>query len=46
MVDLYGSSNGFGWKAGEVVGAAIVSLPMRVAQARAQRTFLRAVQRF
>ncbi len=39
MVDLYGSSNGFGWKAGEVVGAAIVSLPMQVAQARAWHTF-------
>ena len=40
MVDLYGTSNGFGWKAGEVVGAAIVSLPMRVARARADSTFV------
>ena len=35
MVDLYGPSNGFGWKLGEIVGAQIVSVQMRVALDRA-----------
>jgi protein-histidine pros-kinase len=39
MVDLYGSANGFGWKLNDVVGAQIVSVPMRVALDRAWRTF-------
>ena len=39
MVDLYGSANGFGWKVGDVVGAQIVSIPMRVPLDRAHRTF-------
>jgi len=39
MIDLYGSKNGFGWKLGEVVGAQIVSVPMRVALQRANATF-------
>ena len=30
MVALYGATNGFGWKAGEVVAAQIVSIPMSV----------------
>jgi protein-histidine pros-kinase len=30
MVHLYGSTNGFGWHAGEVVGAQVVSVPMQV----------------
>ena len=38
MVDLYGPANGFGWKQNEVVGAAIVSVPMRVALAETART--------
>jgi HAMP domain-containing protein len=39
LVDLYGSSNGFGWKLNDVVGAQIVSVPMRVALDRAWNTF-------
>ncbi|HTZ71761.1 MAG TPA: DUF3365 domain-containing protein [Acetobacteraceae bacterium] len=39
MVDLYGSANGFGWKPNDVVGAEIVSVPMRVALDRAWRAF-------
>jgi protein-histidine pros-kinase len=38
MIDLYGGNNGFGWKMSEVVGASIVSVPMRVALARATQT--------
>jgi HAMP domain-containing protein len=30
MVDIYGPSNGFGWKLGDLVGAEIVSMPERV----------------
>jgi protein-histidine pros-kinase len=40
MVDLYGSSNGFGWKMGDTVGAQIVSVPMRVPLERARHTFI------
>jgi len=43
MVDLYGPSNGFGWKLNEVIGAQIVSVPLRVALDRANdslKTFL------
>jgi protein-histidine pros-kinase len=40
MVDLYGSANGFGWKMGDVVGAQVVSVPMRVPLDRAWNTFL------
>jgi HAMP domain-containing protein len=39
MIDLYGSANGFGWKLNDVIGAQIVSVPMRVALARATRVF-------
>jgi HAMP domain-containing protein len=39
MVDLYGPNNGFGWKMGDVVGAQIVSVPMRVPLNRAWHTF-------
>jgi protein-histidine pros-kinase len=39
MVDLYGPNNGFGWKLDDVVGAGIVSVPMRVALDRAWDTF-------
>lgn len=35
MVAIYGAQNGFGWKAGEVIGAQIVSVPMSVPIARA-----------
>ncbi len=30
MVKQYGSSNGFGWKVGEIVGAQVVSVPVAV----------------
>jgi protein-histidine pros-kinase len=38
MIDLYGSSNGFGWKMQEVIGAQIVSVPMLVPIKRANET--------
>jgi nitrogen fixation/metabolism regulation signal transduction histidine kinase len=37
MVELYGPNNGFGWRLGEVIGAQIVSVPLRVPLERAQR---------
>jgi protein-histidine pros-kinase len=40
MVALYGTAGGFGWKLNEAVGAQIVSVPMSVALARAQKSFL------
>jgi HAMP domain-containing protein len=39
MLDLYGSSNGFGWQQGDVVGAQIVSVPTEVPMARAHQVF-------
>jgi HAMP domain-containing protein len=39
MIDLYGPANGFGWKMDEVIGAQIVSVPMRVPIERANATF-------
>jgi protein-histidine pros-kinase len=39
LVDLYGTANGFGWKLGDLVGAQIVSVPMRLALDRANHTF-------
>ena len=39
MVDLYGANNGFGWKLNEVIGAQIVSVPMRVPQVQAWKLF-------
>jgi protein-histidine pros-kinase len=39
MVKLYGTSNGFGWKQGETVGAQIVSVPMTVALEKADQAF-------
>jgi len=39
MLDLYGQANGFGWKMEEVIGAQIVSVPMAVPIARAEKTF-------
>jgi HAMP domain-containing protein len=38
MIKRYGTANGFGWKEGEVVGAQIVSVPMSVPIAIADRT--------
>ena len=40
MIDLYGTANGFGWKLGDVIGAQIVSVPMRVALDRANEAFI------
>lgn len=40
MVVQYGPANGFGWKLNEVVGAQIMSVPMTVPEAAAQRAFL------
>lgn len=37
MVALYGGQNGFGWKANEIIGAQIVSVPMSVSAIRAER---------
>jgi protein-histidine pros-kinase len=37
MVDLYGPANGFGWKLGDVIGAQVVSVPMRLPLERADR---------
>jgi hypothetical protein len=42
MVKIYGAANGFGWKLNEVVGAQIVSIPAKLADASAERA-LRAI---
>ncbi len=39
MVRIYGESNGFGWRQGEIVGAQIVSVPMAVPLAQAHRAY-------
>ena len=39
MVKVYGPSNGFGWKVGEVIGAQVVSVPMALPIANANRAF-------
>jgi protein-histidine pros-kinase len=39
LVDKYGPANGFGWNYNEVIGAQIVSVPMAVPLARAERSF-------
>ena len=40
MLDLYGTGNGFGWKLNEIIGAAIVSVPVKVARDRAGEIFV------
>jgi len=40
LKDRYGSSNGFGWKIDEVIGAQIVSVPLSLALMRAEKEFL------
>ena len=40
MLSRYGRANGFGWKMQEVVGSQIVSVPMTVPLARADKTFI------
>jgi HAMP domain-containing protein len=37
LLDAYGPDNGFNWKANEVLGAQIVSIPMSTPQARAHK---------
>jgi protein-histidine pros-kinase len=39
LVDRYGPANGFGWQLNEVIGAQVVSVPMAVPMARAERSF-------
>ena len=39
MIAKYGSAGGFGWKAGEIIGAQIVQVPETSAVARAEATF-------
>lgn len=39
MVARYGPANGFGWQFNEVIGAQIVSVPMALPLARAERSF-------
>ncbi len=39
MIDVYGSSNGFGWKLNDIIGAQVVSVPMAVPVARATQSF-------
>jgi hypothetical protein len=41
LIDTYGTDNGFGWKLNEVVAAQVVSVPMSVAQMRADSLFYR-----
>jgi protein-histidine pros-kinase len=40
MLASYGTANGFGWQLDEVVGAQVVSVPMDVPIAHAQRAFV------
>lgn len=40
MIKSYGNANGFGWQLNEVVGAQIVSVPMSLPLARADKTFM------
>lgn len=39
LIETYGDNNGFGWKEQEVVGAQLVSVPMSLPLARAEKTF-------
>ena len=39
LLDRYGPANGFGWNLNEVIGAQVVSVPMAVPLARAERSF-------
>jgi protein-histidine pros-kinase len=39
MVKVYGEANGFGWKLNEIIGAQVVSVPMTVPVANADRAF-------
>lgn len=39
MIERYGPANGFGWALNEVIGAQVVSVPMQVPLARADKAF-------
>jgi protein-histidine pros-kinase len=39
LLDKYGPANGFGWNLNEVIGAQVVSVPMALPLARAEKTF-------
>jgi protein-histidine pros-kinase len=39
MLELYGNSNGFGWKMNEIIGVQLVSVPTAVPVARANQAF-------
>jgi HAMP domain-containing protein len=39
LIERYGANNGFGWQAGEVVGAQIVSVPFANATSQADQSF-------
>lgn len=39
LVEKYGPANGFGWTLNEVLGAQVISVPMSVPLARAERAF-------
>ena len=39
MVKLYGTSNGFGWKLNEIIGAQVVSVPLSLPIENANRAF-------
>lgn len=39
MVDIYGPENGFGWQVGETIGSQLVSVPMSIPIARADKAF-------
>ncbi len=41
LIAVYGSANGFGWKENEIVGAQIVSVPLSVPIANADRAYHR-----
>ena len=41
LIAVYGSANGFGWKEGEIVGAQIVSVPLSLPVARADKAYHR-----
>lgn len=39
MLKLYGEANGFGWKLNEIIGAQVISVPMSLPIANAERAF-------
>jgi protein-histidine pros-kinase len=39
MTQIYGRSNGFGWKANDIVGAQVISVPMAVPESIANHAF-------